>query len=185
MVSSKCAAPHEYFFTSLCRSILSESGLSDGSIVDAGANIGIEACHFAEAAPMRTVHAVDPLYLNVQSMKSTVCRTHRNIQPILGGLGAYEAHLHVPPQKARRAGQQITFVPLGDERQSRGGVSVSNVLALLKHATSEAMRQMQNFTAPDRARRFAAVGCMVQGLKLRFGVEAMDCADHSEHCVCF
>ena len=52
-----CAETHEILFSSIMRGLLVEGNVPAGSLVDAGANTGNKACHYAAAAPERVVHA--------------------------------------------------------------------------------------------------------------------------------
>ena len=51
-----CAETHEILFSSIMRGLLVEGNVPAGSLVDAGANTGNEACHYAAAAPERVVY---------------------------------------------------------------------------------------------------------------------------------
>ena len=84
-----CGVPSEVLLNAILAGLLSENRMPAGSIIDAGANDGEEACRFALAAPGRTVHAIDPLQANVDAMR-TRFGSLPNLQPMLGGLGSRE-----------------------------------------------------------------------------------------------
>lgn len=147
MNTVRCQESDEPLLLSTLTSILSENiERLNGSIIDAGSNLGSEACLFAEVAPMSIVHAIDPMKLNIEKIKRTVARKHSNIKPMLGGLGSYERIVHVPSQKSRRAGQQISFADIGNEKNDRGGRDVANVHRLLKNTSERSKKKLQNFT---------------------------------------
>ena len=59
-----------------------------GSVVDAGANDGIEACIYAESSPDRLVHAIEPLKSNVALIHKLSREVNlSNIHPLMAGLG--------------------------------------------------------------------------------------------------
>ena len=69
-----------------------------GSIVDAGANTGEEACLLAYVGRGRIVHAVEPLWVNVNHMQRRSAGTElgRRLRPLLVGLGSSDGTLRVP-----------------------------------------------------------------------------------------
>ena len=79
-----------------------------GSVIDAGAHLGTEACIFAEAAPGRVIHALDPGLGNVQAMSGERSRVrgHSRVVPMLAALGAKPGMLRVP-RRGRKVGQQM------------------------------------------------------------------------------
>ena len=66
-----------------------------GSIIDAGANTGEEACLLAVVGQGRVVHAIDPLSINVQHMRRRYAAI-RLLQPVLAGLSDKNGMLSVP-----------------------------------------------------------------------------------------
>ena len=87
--TSRCPIPNsEPLLVAIVRGLFAEGAMPPGSVVDAGANDGSEACVYAESSPDRVVHAVEPL-------KSNIAAIHRlrkavnlsNIHPLLAGLG--------------------------------------------------------------------------------------------------
>jgi FkbM family methyltransferase len=132
LVAAACAEP---LFNEIVLGLFAEGSMPSGSIIDAGANTGVETCLYAAASPNRTVHAMDPLQRNIDSVRRTSAQQRlQNVQPLLGGLGAERSTFHVPPSKMRRAGQQISIAsldlgasPLGAKRDS---VGVMNIVKL-------------------------------------------------------
>jgi FkbM family methyltransferase len=82
-----CPGPFtELLFREILGGLLGSGVLPAGSIIDAGANDGADSCFYAEVAPSRIVHAVEPLVQNVRVIKRWA--KHRaNLRPMLGGLG--------------------------------------------------------------------------------------------------
>ena len=60
----------EILFRSLLAALLLEGSVPRGSVLDAGAQQGHEACLFSESAPGRLVHAMDPAIGNVERIRS-------------------------------------------------------------------------------------------------------------------
>eukprot|EP00966_Prymnesium_polylepis_P316786 7319613-Prymnesium_polylepis.1 len=52
-----------------------EGLVGPGSVLDAGANIGLAACLFATLAPARTVHTFDPLPDNIHPLRALALPT--------------------------------------------------------------------------------------------------------------
>ena len=89
--------------------INSDGLLPEGSVVDAGAHLGQEACFYSALTPSRTVHAVDPVAQNVVLMTRRVNDQGngraataawanlgaRTVQPILAGLGDEDSNMLV------------------------------------------------------------------------------------------
>lgn len=123
-----CAEP---LLGEIIAGLFKEGLIPHGSIVDAGANTGSESCLYASLDPERTVHAVDPLQRNIDSVRSRCAHRLPNVQPLLGGIGAERKTLHVPASKSRFGGQMISIAstvvgdsPLGG---GRDGVAVAHV----------------------------------------------------------
>ena len=55
--------------------------------MDAGANTGTESCYFAQHAPHRVVHALDPVPANVKHMQRFYGGRFPNLRPFIGALG--------------------------------------------------------------------------------------------------
>ena len=124
----------EPLFNEVIIGLLAEGAIPNGSIVDAGANTGVETCAFAEASPDRTVHALDPLQRNIAAVVKRCAGRLHNVRPLLGGLGFEERVHHVPARKSLWAGQQISIAsnkpgesPLGEKRDSVGVTNILNV----------------------------------------------------------
>ena len=81
-------SPHERRLRAFLAAVFASNGLLlPGAIVDCGAEKGGEACWLADQAPLRRVHAIEPLAGNLMHVR----RYHRrNIIPLLGGLGSVE-----------------------------------------------------------------------------------------------
>lgn len=90
------AQPKEPLLHQLISGLFHEMGtVPPGSIIDAGANTGEEACLLAVLGKDRVVHAIDPLSINVQHIRRRYA-AHRLLQPVLGGLGDKTGTLSVP-----------------------------------------------------------------------------------------
>ena len=63
--------------------------LPNGSVIDAGAHVGTETCLLAQAAPDRIVHALEPMFRNVQSITRQYVHLP-NLKPMQSGLGNEE-----------------------------------------------------------------------------------------------
>ena len=85
-----CGVRGEPIFRDLVGSLFTEGWIPTGSVLDAGANDGAEACSYGVRAPERTIHAVEPLSANVKHIHRSVASGAypRNVQAIRGGLGS-------------------------------------------------------------------------------------------------
>ena len=112
---------HEYHFATLLVTVFQSALLLNGSIVDSGAHFGGESCFFADLAPERTVHAVEPLNSNIHRMGKY--RDRKNIKPLLGALGstARMMELHTPRHSSMLSG--VTSAP-NATKDSRTAVPV-------------------------------------------------------------
>ena len=80
--------PHEPLVRSIINGLFAEGLIPAGSIIDAGANDGVEACVYAERQPHRIVHAVEPLLNNtfhISRLAEYVAAS--NLQILRAGLG--------------------------------------------------------------------------------------------------
>lgn len=77
----------EPIFNALVGGLFREGAVPKGSIIDVGALEGTFACFYAELAPDRLVHALDPLKSNVDLFAARYARTHPNLRPMVGALG--------------------------------------------------------------------------------------------------
>ena len=101
-----CRVRKEPIFNSLLVSLLREPGLvPPGSIVDAGAHTGTETCLYATADPNRTVHAIEPLFMNARTIANEL-RYLPNVRVMQGGLGSRPATVH-PTRGMRGKGQMF------------------------------------------------------------------------------
>ena len=134
LLAGACSVAHaEEILSAIVKALFAEGLMPHGSIIDAGANTGVETCMFAALAPDRTVHSVDPLLNNIACVRSKCGKRSPNVQLLLGGLGATSQVLHVPSSKSRYAGQQISIAshvrgesPLGEHRDKNGVVNIVN-----------------------------------------------------------
>ena len=95
--ATPCPAPFtELAFRSIIGTLLASDMLPPGSIIDAGANDGSDACFYAEAAPARTVHAIEPLRQNVLVMQQLAVG-RPNLRAMQAGLGNRSGLVHPPP----------------------------------------------------------------------------------------
>ncbi len=85
-----CArSPHEPLFARLVAVIFAEGMLRNGSVVDCGAHQGGESCLYADLAPDRIVHAVEPLLRNARAIAQRYA-DRRNIAVMHAALGSRE-----------------------------------------------------------------------------------------------
>jgi len=115
----------------MIKGLFADGLIPPGSIIDAGANTGVETCMYASLAPNRTVHSLDPLAKNIASVHHKCGKWLPNVKPLLGGLGATLQVLHVPGSKSRYAGQMISIAsrergesPIGEHRDTNGVVNI-------------------------------------------------------------
>ena len=107
--------------SAVVKGLLQEGRLPLGSIIDAGANTGTEACYYASLDSSRIVHAVDPLLHNVEAVRRRAWQLP-NVKPLLGGFGAERKVLRTPEAKNLRAGQQISIASTAPGESPLGGV---------------------------------------------------------------
>ena len=79
--------PLEVQFNSIVAGLLFAEQRLDGSIVDAGAREGHNACFYAVIAPTRTVHAIEPIRANYRIINK-LYSGRSNLRPLLAGLGS-------------------------------------------------------------------------------------------------
>ena len=93
---------HEPLLRSIINGLFAEGLMPAGSIVDAGANTGEEACMFAERQRHRIVHAVEPVPYNAQivSRRATHYKVD-NLKVLHGGLGNQSRRIHLPASLRR------------------------------------------------------------------------------------
>ena len=101
--ASPCPAPFtELAFRSIVGALLASDSLPPGSIIDAGANDGSDACFYAEASPSRIVHAIEPLMQNVRVIERWAVG-RPNLRAMRAGLGNKSSLVHPEPHLLRRA----------------------------------------------------------------------------------
>lgn len=89
---------HEPLLFGMLRGLLLEGRAPLGSIIDAGANDGSEACLLAVSSRERLVHAIDPLQQNVDHMTRRFASIASNLRPMLGGLSQQDHILRAGPR---------------------------------------------------------------------------------------
>lgn len=100
-----CSMPStERTFNSLIQRLFAANLVPNGSMVDAGAHLGRWSCFYAEQAPDRVVHALEPLGSNVKRIRRSYGRTHPTIRARLAGLGSRHTWRSTP---CRPAGSQL------------------------------------------------------------------------------
>jgi FkbM family methyltransferase len=73
--------------------LFAEGFMPLGSVIDAGANSGEEACEYAAWNPTRMVHAIEPLLSNVRRMRADFEPHLPNLAPRVGGLSGEDVWL--------------------------------------------------------------------------------------------
>ena len=129
---SRCPIPTtEPLLVAIVRGLFAEGAIPPGSVVDAGANDGTEACVYAESSPDRVVHAVEPL-------KSNIAAIHRlrravnmsNIHPLMAGLGnASTAVIPAEEPQAQPIGPRPDAAQLRRRRRRRRLLSNTQITA--------------------------------------------------------
>ena len=112
---------YEKTLRALVTALFQANLVSDGVVVDAGANTGEESCMYANFG--RRVHAVDPLFANVQHIKRVYGRL-KLLQPMLGALGERPGEMQFWARKPlhRVAGKQIENLFDADNNLGTPGV---------------------------------------------------------------
>ena len=101
---SRCrgTSPYEPYFQRTIAAIFALSsscgGLHNGSVVDSGAHVGGESCLYADYAPERIVHAIDPIRGNVDLMRARY-RDQTNLIPLQAGLGSVDRVVDIASTK--------------------------------------------------------------------------------------
>lgn len=117
---------HESVFRRLTGALLTEGFVPPGSVVDAGAAQGEEACYYATRAPDRVVHAVEPLSGNVMRIRRAIASQAfpRNIELLHGGLGASHGWADADDQVDRTVGGSGFRVTASGSRRSNHSFAV-------------------------------------------------------------
>lgn len=102
---------HEPLLFGLLRGLLIEKLVPSGSMIDAGANDGDEACLLAVSGRDRLVHALEPLHQNVEHMVRRFGSIASNLKPMLSGLDATDYIM--------RASLRAVGMRAGDKSQIR------------------------------------------------------------------
>ena len=116
-------ATNDPVLSGLIHGLFAEGNVPPGSIADAGANDGFEACGYAKLAPGRLVHAIDPLPANARWIR-TVYAALPNLRTHTGGLGRRTTKVALPPGGMRTAGKQVDASELTREIGAGGGPKV-------------------------------------------------------------
>ena len=77
----------ETLLTSIIGGLLLEGRIPPGNVINAGANEGAYACWYAQLAPERLVHAIDPDLGHIENMRDRFGAALPNLQPMVGALG--------------------------------------------------------------------------------------------------
>lgn len=117
--SGSCLKKEPIFNSLLAGLLLEPHTLSYGSIVDAGAHVGSESCLYAQSAPARVVHAVEPMWANVQTIRRSLSHL-ANVQVIQGGLGDKPAMVQ-PSSGMHTVGQMFSPTRLKRRKQADEG----------------------------------------------------------------
>ncbi|KAL1519638.1 hypothetical protein AB1Y20_023149 [Prymnesium parvum] len=129
-----CRVRKESIFNSLLVGLLMERGLVPaGSVIDAGAHTGTETCLYAQAAPERTVHAVEPLYMNARRIQASL-RHLPNVQVIQAGLGETPSVVR-PSSGMLGVGQMFTPGKVREMTAVKAPSNTSDESATHKHAS--------------------------------------------------
>ena len=91
-----CPASGEPIFVAFLVGLLSEDLVPPGAMFDAGANHGVESCHFAAAASHRVMHSLDPVKKNVAAIRKRYATAMPNIMPMHAGIGEHPASIPIP-----------------------------------------------------------------------------------------
>ena len=130
----RCNIPDsEFLFNSIILGLFAEGLIPTGSVVDAGANDGSWSCLYAEADHSRSVHAIDPMKVNVERIAKTYTASLPNIKPKVGGLGSRPA-IMLPPAGVRRAHHPnlatVTSRHMGTEVKDHSDSSTSGTFTI-------------------------------------------------------
>ena len=133
----------------LVGSLFTEGWLSAGSVLDAGADDGSESCDYAQRAPKRLVHAVEPLGANVQHIQRSVASGAypRNVLPLRGGLSSAPGWTYLESNSAANAvrGQLVNGVSL---LTSTGFIPKALLRACLSALRAEQPGALERYLAP-------------------------------------
>ena len=119
--------PTEVTFNAVIAGLLTEGRLQNGSVVDAGAHEGTHSCLYASLAPTRTVHAIEPLVLNVRAITRRWSHLP-NLRVHHSGLGSVPREVDLGPmgrEAMLQAEQLEAFDRTPKVRRRSGGSSFS------------------------------------------------------------
>ena len=91
----------EPLFVKIVKAIFAGGIVPNGSVVDCGANTGGEACLYADLAPNRLIHAVEPLQGHIDFMQHKY-GDRKNIIALHGALGSTEHTVQIALQKGSK-----------------------------------------------------------------------------------
>ena len=154
--------------------INSDGLLPDGSVVDAGAHLGQEACFYSALTPSRIVHALDPVAQNVVLMTRRVSENGngraataswwslgaRTVQPLLAGLGDDDSRMLVD-RRIRLGGMVVDG---GMARNASGGIGPEDA----PYVTFVPIYRLDTLFAPTgiwKGERLALAHLDVEGLE--------------------
>ena len=102
------------------RGLFSDGMVAAGDLVDAGANHGDELCQYADLAPDRTVHGIEPLTANLEHIRHNWLPGRHNIQLHQGVLGTAAGEMQVAMPRGKAAGSQMVLTRDTRAKNSRG-----------------------------------------------------------------
>ena len=117
--------PLEVQFNSIVAGLLFAEQRLDGSIVDAGAREGHNACFYAVIAPTRTVHAIEPIRANYRIINK-LYSGRSNLRPLLAGLGSAHGAIDLGSEWGRHPPRQLAASSSTSAGSGRQNCSSSN-----------------------------------------------------------
>lgn len=102
------------------RGLFSDGMVAGGDLIDAGANRGDELCQYADLAPDRTVHGIEPLTANLEHIRHNWLPGRHNIQLHQGVLGTAAGEMQVAMPRSQAAGSQMVLTRDTRAKNSRG-----------------------------------------------------------------
>ena len=110
----RCSTPRsEVIFNSIVGGLFREGFVPNGSLIDVGAMEGTFACFYADLAPGRLVHALDPTPANVRHFAMHYGKRYPNLKPMVGALGDRRATLDwasLETHSAQHRGEKLTLL---------------------------------------------------------------------------
>ena len=134
--------PLEVQFNSIVAGLLLAEQRLDGSIVDAGAREGHNACFYAVIAPTRTVHAIEPIRANYRIINK-LYSGRSNLRPLLAGLGSAHGAIDL-------VGGRPGAMPTSRSRRARSSPAMRRTLWRTLARTARRSREGGICTLPAR-----------------------------------